>query len=257
METTEPEIKMYGANTLRYKLWADVNTAMIWVTEKFIWLFTPNNVIFPNKDFAWIEEIEKSYPEMLEEFNRFCRETNQIPDLGKISDEESRLVKPNQWKFIPLYMYGNKVDFICDKLPRTTAVVQGIPDLTTAFFSILTPHAKITEHRGAYKGYLRYHLGIRVPEPYTSCGLQIKDQVFHWQNGKSVVFDDTFRHSAWNNTDQVRVVLWVDFIRPMPFPLKAISVFITKSVSRSPYIQNIMARLTNYKFDAEMNMAFD
>jgi beta-hydroxylase len=36
-----------------------------------------------------------------------------------------------------------------------------------------------------------------------------------WEQGKVVVFDDTFEHAVWNNTEQERIVLLFDFDRPM------------------------------------------
>ena len=43
-------------------------------------------------------------------------------------------------------------------------LVAGIPNLFQAFFSILEPGKSIPAHEGPYCGYLRYHLGLIVPE---------------------------------------------------------------------------------------------
>ncbi len=254
--TNQPDIKEYAASSIRYRLTSDFITVIIRIVEKLINLVLPRQLIFENEKFVWIKEIEKKYPQILDEFNRFSSETGKLPDLGKISEEELRLVKLNQWKFIPLYIYGNKINFICDKLPFTTQAVEGIPDLSTAFISLLSPHAKISEHRGTFRGYLRYHLGLQIPEPYTSCGLQLEEELIQWQNGKSIVFDDTYLHCAWNNSNELRAVLWVDFIRPLPYPLRKASMFVTKLISASPYVQNILAGLMKYKFDPEMTGIF-
>jgi aspartyl/asparaginyl beta-hydroxylase (cupin superfamily) len=47
----------------------------------------------------------------------------------------------------------------------------------TAFFSILLPHKHIPEHRGLYKGLLRYHLALKVPKPDRGCGIQVGNDV--------------------------------------------------------------------------------
>ena len=50
------------------------------------------------------------------------------------------------------------------------------------------------------------------------------------------MFDDTFVHAAWNDTDETRVVLFVDVLRPLPFPESAINSFIVKAIGWSPFV---------------------
>ena len=92
--------------------------------------------------------------------------------------------------------------------------------MTTAMFSILAPRKRIPPHDGPYKGVLRYHLGPAwCPEPARSCG----DHAWAASSrtgseGGSLVFDDTYAHEAWNDTDGTRVVLFVDVIRELRGP---------------------------------------
>ena len=39
--------------------------------------------------------------------------------------------------------------------------------------------------------------------------------VYYWKNGEGVVFDDTYMHEAFNDSDRVRVVLFLDVRRKM------------------------------------------
>jgi hypothetical protein len=55
---------------------------------------------------------------------------------------------------------------------------------------------------------LRCHLGLSVPP---DCWLHVGDFKKTWENGKTLVFDDTYIHSAVNNSDQPRVILLLDF----------------------------------------------
>ena len=93
-----------------------------------------------------------------------------------------------------------------------------IPGMKTAMFSILSPRKHILDHRGPYKGVLRYHLGLIVPEDAESCRIRVGEDFRHWEEGKSMIFDDTFNHEVWNDTDETRVVLFVDVLRPLPEP---------------------------------------
>ena len=47
----------------------------------------------------------------------------------------------------------------------------------------------------------------------------VQGETYHWHDGDAVMFDDTFLHDAANETDQVRVVLFLDAARKMPWPL--------------------------------------
>ena len=83
-----------------------------------------------------------------------------------------------------------------------------------AFFSILDPLIEIKPHIGYYKGYLRYHLGITIPEengkkPYIICG----GERYEWIEGKGVLFDDMFMHYVNNPTNKQRIILYLDIKR--------------------------------------------
>jgi len=56
------------------------------------------------------------------------------------------------------------------------------------------------------------------------------------------VFDDTFEHAAWNDTDETRVVLFVDFVRPLRQPVKALNQLVIKAIGFSPFIQDARRR---------------
>jgi beta-hydroxylase len=109
-------------------------------------------------------------------------------------------------------------------------------------FSILAPGKRIPPHVGPYKGVLRYHLALKVPEPAERCGITVNGVTKHWEEGKSLVFDDVWEHSAWNETDDTRVVMFVDFIRPMRAPASWCNAILLKAIQYSPFIQDAKAR---------------
>jgi aspartyl/asparaginyl beta-hydroxylase (cupin superfamily) len=126
--------------------------------------------------------------------------------------------------------------------PRTAALMREIPGMKTAMFSILSPRKHILDHRGPYKGVLRYHLGLIVPRDAEACRIRVGDDIRHWDEGKSMIFDDTFDHEVWNDTDDTRVVLFVDFLRPMPEPDSRINRAIIRAIGFSPFIQDARKR---------------
>ena len=110
-------------------------------------------------------------------------------------------------------------------------------------FSILAPHKHLPEHRGHYKGVLRYHLALLIPEPRTACRIRVGSEVRTWEEGKSLIFDDSYPHEVWNDTDFHRVVLFVDFLRPLPFPLSLLNRLMVFRISRTAYVTDAVGKM--------------
>jgi aspartyl/asparaginyl beta-hydroxylase (cupin superfamily) len=97
--------------------------------------------------------------------------------------------------------------------PRTAALLASAPLCTiprhapTAFFSVLAPKTRIPGHTGVTNTRFIVHLALTVPP---SCGFRVGAETRSWQEGRAWVFDDTFEHEAWNDSDEPRVVLIFD-----------------------------------------------
>jgi beta-hydroxylase len=68
--------------------------------------------------------------------------------------------------------------------------------------------------------------------------LRIGDRIETWEEGRSLIFDDTFEHEAWNDSDDLRVVLFVDLLRPLHFPASAVNRSLVSIVKRTGYVQD-------------------
>jgi ornithine lipid ester-linked acyl 2-hydroxylase len=197
-----------------------------------------NDPFFNAQQFEWVAEMESHWTIIRQELDRILQHSEDLPNFQDISKDQYSITQDNLWKTYMLYAFGNKSNKNCIRCPQTTRLIESIPGMKTAFFSILMPGKHIPEHRGPYKGLLRYHLALKVPEPVSACGICVKDEVRHWQEGKSLVFDDTFRHSAWNDSNDIRVVLFLDFMRPLRYPAALINKMIIQCIAWSPYIQD-------------------
>lgn len=109
-------------------------------------------------------------------------------------------------------------------------------------YSVLKPGKKISPHRGPYQGVLRYHLGLIIPKS-EACHIKILGVTHCWQEGKSFIFDDTYEHEAQNLSQEERVILFVDFFRPLPRPLNWLNRFIFHLISHSPFITNVLKKI--------------
>ena len=142
-------------------------------------------------------------------WNDIRREFEQLSPKQLIPWPETELYDKG-WEVFGLWAMGRKLIEDCGSCPQTTKLVEAVPGMTTAGFSLLAPGTRIRPHVGYTNSVLRCHLGIVVPE---RCGIQVGGETRRWQEGKCLVFDDTVLHSAWNDSDTPRIVLLIDFLR--------------------------------------------
>ena len=114
------------------------------------------------------------------------------------------------WDVFGFYAFGTKLTENCKLCPKTTALLEQIPGLTTAGFSSLQPGTHIEAHTGYTNAVLRCHLGLIVPE---GCTMRVGDETRSWQEGKVLVFDDTVEHEVWHRGGEPRIILLLDFKR--------------------------------------------
>jgi beta-hydroxylase len=183
----------------------------------------------------WVAPLEAQWPRMRGELDRLLRRVDLLPNFQDVQEEQRMLTDDDRWKVFLLYGYGVRLDENCRRCPETARLVESIPGMTTAMFSILRRGKHIPPHRGPYKGVLRYHLGLRVP---AGCRIRVGDEVRHWAEGRSLVFDDTHEHEAWNDSDEDRVVLFVDVLRPLPEPLATLNRGMIALIRRTPFIRD-------------------
>lgn len=156
------------------------------------------------KDFPWTKMLEDNWFVIREEFNA-------LQQRNLIAWPEKNICKKG-WDILGLYAFNNKFEENCALCPKTSEILEKIPGLTTALFSCLQPRTHIKPHIGYYQyseKILRCHLGLIVP---SDCAIKVNGETMTWQEGKCIVFDDTFRHESWNKSNTLRVVLMLDFV---------------------------------------------
>ncbi|RZT18498.1 aspartyl/asparaginyl beta-hydroxylase (cupin superfamily) [Mycobacterium sp. BK558] len=196
---------------------------------------------FNPANFPWIAEVEARADEIQAELDGLLAEVEQLPNFQDIQEEQRQLTQDDRWKVFAFYAYGGRADANCRRCPRTAEIVESIPGMTTALFSVLLPHKHIPPHTGPWKGVLRYHLALRTPADEKLARIRVGSTVEHWRRGRSMVFDDTFEHEVWNDSDETRVVLFVDVIRELPWYLAIPNRAFIGAIRRSPYIRRALA----------------
>jgi beta-hydroxylase len=181
----------------------------------------PNEKIFPN-----LHKIRNV-------FDIIQREALQVMNITKFPQNKMDHKKANNfinpfneidfvgWKHFYLKWYGPPDSVAKQKCPRTVELIESMPEVHNAMFSVLLPKSKIFSHSGFSKAVLRYQMGIFTPND-DNCFINVNNQNYSWRDGEDIIFDDTFYHHVENNTDKVRVILFLDIERPQIEPLSFI-----------------------------------
>lgn len=222
---------------------------MQWLVRRFS--SVGQHQFFDPSEFAWIPRIEAGWSAIRDELNALLSDRERIPSLERIAPVNSPGgAQDGRWKSYWLLAYGRRTADNCRRCPETTRLIDTIPGIKTAFFSILAPGKHIAEHTGPYAGVLRYHLGLVVPRRKEACRIRVGSGLSHWEEGRSVVFDDTYPHEVWNDTDEERVVLFVDFARPLPFPVSVLNEAVIWLASRTAFVQDIVENVDEWNRQA-------
>ena len=106
------------------------------------------------------------------------------------------------WKTYFFYGYGFRSDANCARCPETTRLIEAIPGMETAMFSILAPGSASRRTTGRTRACCATTWDWSCPTgPVERVGIRVGDETRGWSEGGSLVFDDTYEHEAWNETD--------------------------------------------------------
>ena len=76
----------------------------------------------------------------------------------------------------------------------------------------MSPKASIAPHYGACNLKLRCHFPLFVPE---EAFIKVAGESRPWEEGKMLIFDDSYEHEAANlSPDKERVILLIDIWHP-------------------------------------------
>ena len=197
---------------------------------------------FSNEDFLWSYGLEANWEAIRTELDEVLEYRDALPNFQDISTDQESITDDDRWKTFFLYGFGFRSDTNCALCPETARLVESVPGMKTAMFSILAPRKHIPDHCGPYKGIVRYHLALKVPEPREQCRIRVGDEIVTWEEGQSLIFDDTYEHEVWNDTDGERVVLFLDVVRPLRFPMNVLNWIVITAIARSPFIADAKRR---------------
>jgi aspartyl/asparaginyl beta-hydroxylase (cupin superfamily) len=189
--------------------------------------------------------LEQNWLTIRREVEGVLPDLKNVPRYYELDPGQSRIAGTEagaEWRVFMLNAYGEmpaKNRALC---PETCRLLESIPGVFVAFFSILDPGKSIPAHHGPLRTYLRYHLGIMTPKNNPP-SIRVKDQVHTWQEGTGFFFDDSWDHEVTNKSDGVRVVLIVDIIRPLPWPGRLVNELFSRRLVPWTYGRAIADKL--------------
>jgi len=185
----------------------------------------PPRPFFEREEFPWLGGFEAATADIRAELEAVLQTPEEFkPYVDKApGSADARywqdVNRSTRWSTFRLFKAGASVEDNCRRCPLTVAALESIPLMRVpgfspeAMFSVLEPHTRIPAHHGSVNGRLIVHLPLIVPE---NCGgLRVADETRGWQEAQCLVFDDSFAHEAWNDSERTRVVLIFDIWNPL------------------------------------------
>jgi aspartate beta-hydroxylase len=178
---------------------------------------------YERSEFPWLDSIEAASADIREELITVLQEGSSVLEPyidipgGMPLDQWRELNRSRRWGVYYLWQAGTAIPEHIARFPRTVKALEAWPrcempgSSPTAVFSILDAKTHIPAHTGVANTRLTVHLPLIVPP---GCRFRVGAERREWHPGKAFVFDDTFEHEAWNDSDVARAVLIFDIWSP-------------------------------------------
>jgi aspartyl/asparaginyl beta-hydroxylase (cupin superfamily) len=171
--------------------------------------------------FPWIEAMEANTAAIQEELLRLLpnpRGRERVFGTTELENVNLRgSAGPPSWNGYYFYRYGVRREDNCQACPITTAALAAVTlchirhHAPEVLYSVFTAGTHLLPHRGVTNSRLVAHLPLLIP---ADCALRVGGDLHVWEEGRIVVFDDTYEHEAWNRSSEIRVVLIFDIWNP-------------------------------------------
>ena len=123
-----------------------------------------------------------------------------------------------QWNVFYVVLGCREVPGVANICPKTAAALKSLPNLgMAAMFSALTAGTHLWAHCGPTNAVISLSMGLIVPP---GCVIRVGKEERTWEEGKCLVFDDTYEHEVWNRGTGTRFIMLVDVWHPELTPIE-------------------------------------
>ena len=185
---------------------------LLYIINLILYPFASGTAYYLPTNKKWCKELRENYTVIRDEYINYTKQNN-LKRFSEI-DSNQKIIDTGDipWEILILRVYNKDTEKI-KYFPETYRFIKKIPGCTLAMFSVLKPGKKLAPHKGPSRSVLRYHLSLIVPKNNKECFITVNGENYNWEEGSDVMFDDTYLHSAENNSDETRVVLFLDIKR--------------------------------------------
>lgn len=179
------------------------------------------------------------WPKLREEALRVAEDLGQVPRFHELMPEQAEISANDgrDWRMLVLKAYGTSLPRNTARCPVLAQTVSAEPDVLSAALSFLAPGKHVPEHRGPFRGVIRFYMGLSVPtlaDGRPAAVLTIDHREHRVANGECLLWDDTFPHEVRNRGDQVRIALLLDIRRRgMPLDMALLSGALISAIGLS------------------------
>jgi len=228
-------------------------------------------------NYPLLQVLQDNYEILHEEAQHMVDIAQKVPTLHEVGGKDFYPTSKTKWHTFFL-VAGRMVHENKRHAPKTFEILKGLWNQGviggSVMISVLEPHQHIYPHWGYFKGFEKYHLGLIIPKnnadkkcylhtnlDFSELDPEKRDMVnqvdpsiftgpdtytYYWKNNESVMFDDTYVHDATNDSDEYRVVLFVDVFRRYPwyaFYKNLAGPFINAIAYRHPWMKEKIQHL--------------
>jgi len=147
-------------------------------------------------------------------------EALQVMDVNShvFLHEEESLKNTGEWRQFTLFQRG-KQNKDCQRTPKTCSLVSKMTQAAGCKrgqikYSIMMPGTHVWPHTGPTNCRLRMHLGLVIPKTGNGTKLRCGDEIRTWEEGKVMIFDDSFEHEVWQQAESFRLIFIIDIWHP-------------------------------------------
>ena len=160
-------------------------------------------------DFNWALDFENNYEQILLEWQQFMELRSPKPYF-----KDSMVDKKDAYQTISLRWWDLEFRKNRHYFPVATALLLRYPEITTLSFNFLAAGAKIAPHCGDTNAIFRCHFGLQIPAQAPTCALKVNGIEKSWTKGKWLIFMDAYVHEAYNSSENDRIIILMDVLRP-------------------------------------------